>query len=99
MFTDLSALFALIGAANGNRSVSVYVDEHHLPHHPGMQARAAFQRAHSIGWRDGSRAALRERPNRPEDTVKSGVTAAIGDRRIRAFQYSRLSETALLLSI
>ena len=81
MFTDLSALFALIGTANGDRSVSVYVDD---PPRPTPSGNAS---AGSISARPLNRVArslergAQGKAKPPRDTVKSGVTVAIGDRR------------------
>ena len=49
----------------------------------------------SIGWSAGSHGGAPRRPNRPEHTVKEGVTPASSPRTIPELRYSSLSEPAL----
>ena len=60
MFTDLSARSCIDRRGRPKSPVSVYADDRHGPTHQRTQARAAVQRANSIGWCGGLNGALRE---------------------------------------
>ena len=95
MFTDLLALACIDRRRRRKSPVSVHADDCHGPTHQRTQARAAAQRANSIGWCDGLHGALRKaKPPRRYRQIRSYSLASV--RTIREFQYSRLSETALL---
>ena len=94
---------ALIGAADGNRPFSVYADDRHGPTHRGTQARAAAQRASSIGWCDGSHGALRKgqtalkiQSNKglplPSAPVKSANSSIQGSQKLRRSQQVAASD-------
>ena len=54
------------GCGGGKSPVSVYADDRHGPARQRTQARAAAQRAKSIGWCDGLHGVLREGQTVPE---------------------------------
>ena len=87
---------ASIGAGVGNPPFSVYADNRDGPTPQRTQARAPARRASSIGWCDGLREALREGQAAPKIPSNKGLRSATSPRTIREFQYSRVSENALL---
>jgi hypothetical protein len=73
MFTDLSARSCIDRRGRRKSPVSVYADDRHGPTQQRTQARAAAQRANSIGWCDGLHGALREGQTVPKIPSNKGL--------------------------
>jgi hypothetical protein len=73
MFTELSAHSCIDRRRRRKSPVSVYAHERHGPTHQRTQARAATQRANSIGWCDGLHGALREGQTVPKIPSNKGL--------------------------
>ena len=73
MFTELSAHSCIDRRRRRKSPVSVYAHERHGPAHQRTQARAATQRANSIGWCDGLHGALREGQTVPKIPSNKGL--------------------------
>ena len=73
MFTDLSARSCIERRRRWKSPVSVHADDRRGPTDRGAQARAATQRANSIGWCVARAGALREGQNTPNIRSNKGL--------------------------
>ena len=73
MFTDLSARSCIDRRGRRKSPVSIYADDRHDPTHQRTQARAAVQRANSIGWCGDSHEGLREGQIAPKIPSNKGL--------------------------
>jgi len=94
MFTDLSARSYIDGRRRRKSPVSVYADDRRGPTHQGAQARAATQRANSIGWGEAPHGGPQEGQTAPSMLSNKGLRPPVPLYNPE-FQYSSLSEAAL----
>jgi hypothetical protein len=110
MFTDLSARSCIDRRGRRKSPVSVHADDRHGPTHQRTQARAAAQRANSIGWCDGLHGALREGQTVPKiasnkglqlpsASVQSANSSIQGSQRLRCSQQVAASDRPLRAGI